>query len=179
MPALADPAGATASRDLVVTPDGVLRRHGRQWRCAVGRGGVRNGKREGDGATPAGRFPLRRLLYRPDRLPVPACALPAGPLAPDDGWCDDPADAAYNRPVKLPYGARHERLWRDDRLYDLIVVLGHNDDPVVPGHGSAAFLHVSGPEYPPTDGCVALALRDLLELLAAVSADDRLVVESR
>jgi L,D-peptidoglycan transpeptidase YkuD (ErfK/YbiS/YcfS/YnhG family) len=128
--------------------------------------------------TPAGRYPLRRVLYRADRLPTPTSALPVAALAPDDGWCDDPADAAYNRPVKLPYGGRHERLWRDDGLYDVIVVIGHNDDPVVPGRGSAVFLHVAGPGYPPTDGCVALALRDLLELLAAVSRDDHLVIES-
>jgi L,D-peptidoglycan transpeptidase YkuD (ErfK/YbiS/YcfS/YnhG family) len=179
MPALAKPISATASRDLVVTPDGVLRRHGRQWRCAVGRAGVLDEKREGDGATPAGRFPLRRVLYRADRLPTPTGVVPADRLAPDDGWCDDPTDAAYNRQVKLPYGGRHERLWRDDGLYDVIVVIGHNDDPVVPDHGSAVFLHVAGPGYPPTDGCVALALRDLLELLAAVSADDHLLVESR
>jgi len=179
MPALANPVAATIPHNLVVSPDGMLRRHAQQWRCAIGRGGVRSEKREGDGATPIGQFPLRRLLYRPDRLPAPVWALPADPLAPDDGWCDDPADAAYNRQVKLPHSGRHERLWRDDGIYNLIVVLGHNDDPVVPGHGSAVFLHVAGPEYPPTDGCVALALRDLLELLAAVSAADRLVVEPR
>src|SRR5262245_46992771 len=133
MPALANPISATVSRDLVVTPDGVLRRHGRQWRCAVGRGGVSGEKGEGDGATPAGRFPLRRVLYRADRLPAPVCVLPAAALAPEDGWCDELADAAYNRQVKLPYAARHERLWRDDGLYDVIVVIGHNDDPVVSG----------------------------------------------
>jgi L,D-peptidoglycan transpeptidase YkuD (ErfK/YbiS/YcfS/YnhG family) len=179
MPALANPISATILRDFVVTAEGVLRRHGRQWRCAVGRGGVRSEKREGDGATPAGRFPLRRLLYRADRLPAPTSVLPADPLAANDGWCDEPADAAYNRQVKLPYDGRHERLWRDDGLYDVIVVIGHNDDPVVPGRGSAVFLHVAGPGYPPTDGCVALALRDLLELLAAVSPSDHLLIEPR
>src|SRR5215831_7281675 len=126
MPALASPIGATVSCDLVMTPEDMLRRHGRKWRCAVGRGGVRNDKREGDGATPDGAFPLRRALYRADRLPAPICVLPAAPLAPDDGWCDDSADSAYNRTVKLPYGGRHERLWRDDGLYDVIVVIGHN-----------------------------------------------------
>jgi L,D-peptidoglycan transpeptidase YkuD (ErfK/YbiS/YcfS/YnhG family) len=165
-------------RDVVVTPAGVTFRAGRRVRCALGRGGIREGKREGDGATPVGRFPLRRVLYRPDRLPPPASRLPTAALTPDDGWCDDPADPRYNQPVRLPYAGRHERLWRDDGLYDVIVVIGHNDDPIVPGEGSAVFLHVAGPDYPPTEGCVALALADLLDLLATARPGDALRVKA-
>lgn len=135
------------------------------WRCAVGRGGARRDKREGDGATPVGRWPLRRVLYRPDRLEAPACALPVDPLKPDDGWCDAPDDPRYNRPVTLPYPARHERLWREDALYDIVVVLGHNDDPPRAAAGSAVFLHLATPDYGPTEGCVALAREDLLTYL--------------
>lgn len=138
---------------------------GAQYRCALGRGGVRLDKQEGDGATPIGCFPLRRVLYRADRLHAPVTALPVAPIEADDGWCDDPADPAYNRPVKLPRAGRHERLWRDDHLYDVVVVLGHNDDPPVPGKGSAIFLHVAHVDYRPTEGCVALALPDLLTVL--------------
>src|SRR5690554_2419769 len=119
--------------DLIVTPDGVARWGGRRFRCALGRAGIAAAKREGDGATPVGRFPMRRVLYRPDRGEAPATRLPIAPIAPDDGWCDDPGDPAYNRPVRLPYPARCETLWRADALYDVVVVLGHNDDPPVPG----------------------------------------------
>ena len=133
-------------------------------------------KVEGDGATPVGRFPLRRVLYRPDRGPAPDTALPVAPIGPDDGWCDDPRDPAYNRPVTLPHKGRHERLWRDDGLYDIIVVLGHNDDPVVRGAGSAVFLHVAAPDYGPTEGCVAVTNGDLRALLAACGPGDVLVV---
>lgn len=157
--------------DAIVTGDGVLRCAGRAWRCALGRGGIRSDKREGDGATPVGRFALRRLLYRSDRLATPLTALPVATIGPQDGWCDDPAHPAYNRPVTLPFAASHERLWRDDALYDVIVVLGHNDAPPVPGLGSAIFLHVARPDYGPTEGCVALALPDLLDLLAVVRTD--------
>ncbi len=116
--------------------------------------------------TPAGRFVFRRALYRADRLAAaPATALPRAALTPEDGWCDDPADPAYNQPVSLPYGARHERLWREDRLYDVIVVLGQNDAPVAPGLGSGIFLHVAAPGFTSTKGCVALALNDLLRVL--------------
>jgi L,D-peptidoglycan transpeptidase YkuD (ErfK/YbiS/YcfS/YnhG family) len=136
-----------------------------RWRCAVGRGAIGHDKREGDGVTPVGRWPLRRVLYRADRLGPPPCALPVAAIQPDDGWCDAPGDPAYNSPVKLPYGASHERLTREDRLYDLVVVLGHNDNPVIPGAGSAIFLHIARDDYGPTEGCVALALAHLLTVL--------------
>jgi L,D-peptidoglycan transpeptidase YkuD (ErfK/YbiS/YcfS/YnhG family) len=163
--------------DLIVSGSGVARwgRHG--LRCALGRAGLARDKREGDGATPIGAWPMRRLLYRADRAGPPKTGLPSRPIGPEDGWCDDPADPAYNRPVRLPYPGRHERLWRDDQIYDLVVVLGHNDDPVVPGAGSAIFLHLARPDYGPTEGCVALARPDLELILAEAATGDRVVVE--
>ncbi|RAI59712.1 hypothetical protein DOO78_08670 [Roseicella frigidaeris] len=148
-------------------PEGVLRLGRLAWRCALGRGGIRVDKREGDGATPVGLLPLRRLLYRADRVAPPACRVPVEPLSSQDGWCDDPGDAAYNQRVRLPHPARHEALWREDALYDLIGVLGWNDAPVVRGRGSAIFLHLARPDLAPTEGCVALAERDLRAALAA------------
>jgi L,D-peptidoglycan transpeptidase YkuD (ErfK/YbiS/YcfS/YnhG family) len=158
--------------------DGGFDLDGRRVRCALGPAGVTAAaaKREGDGKSPAGAWPLRRVLWRPDRRPAPDTALPAQPLALQDGWCDDPADPAYNRPVTLPYPASAERLWRDDDVYDLIVILGHNDDPVVPGAGSAVFLHLARPDYAPTQGCVALAARDLEDLLRQAMPGDALVI---
>lgn len=142
----------------------------------LGRGGVRGDKREGDGATPLGRFALRLVYWRADRVAEPLTALPKRPIRPQDGWCDDPADPAYNRPVASPYPARHEKLWRDDGVYDLILVIGHNDDPVVPGAGSAVFVHLTRPERTPTDGCVAFDAADLRRLLAAAAPGDFLTV---
>ena len=147
-------------------------------RCALGRSGIARDKREGDGATPAGAFALRRVLYRADREAPPQTTLPAGALDPADGWCDAPDDAAYNRPVRLPYPARAEALWRADGIYDLIVVLGHNDAPVLPGRGSAIFLHLAKPDFRPTEGCVALARADLLAVLAEADAASRVVVQA-
>ena len=139
---------------------------------------MRRDKHEGDGATPIGCWPMRRVLFRPDRVPPPDTALPVAALKPEDGWCDDPADPLYNRPVKLPYGARHERLWRDDEIYDVVVVLGHNDDPPRPQAGSAIFLHVARPDYAPTQGCVALAREHLLEVLRAAGPGSRVCVRA-
>jgi L,D-peptidoglycan transpeptidase YkuD (ErfK/YbiS/YcfS/YnhG family) len=153
--------------EATVHPDGRVVFRGWIFRAALGRGGVRADKREGDGATPAGLLPLRRVLYRADRVPIPACAVPREALAPADGWCDDPADAAYNCRIRLPHPARHEELWRDDALYDIIGVLGWNDDPVVRGRGSAIFLHLARPDHAPTEGCIALPASDLARVLAA------------
>ncbi len=143
----------------------------RTFPCAVGRGGVVGRKTEGDGATPAGCWPLRRVLFRADRLEAPRGGLPTQALTPHDGWCDDPADPAYNRPIIRPTPARHERLWRDDGIYDVIAVLGYNDDPPRPGAGSAIFLHVARAGFEPTEGCVALALADLLLVLGEASSE--------
>ena len=153
--------------EAVVHPDGRLLFAGRQMRAALGRGGVRIHKEEGDGATPAGVLPLRRVLYRADRVPIPRTAVPREPIAAEDGWCDDPANAAYNRQVRLPHDAHCEELWRSDPLYDIVGVLGWNDSPVERRRGSAIFLHAARPDYAPTEGCVALALADLQALLQA------------
>lgn len=145
--------------------------------CALGRGGLVADKREGDGGTPLGRFPLRRLFYRPDRETAPATGLPVLPLAADLGWCDDPADpSCYNRLVRLPFAASHERMWRDDHLYDLVVELGYNDAPPVPGRGSAIFLHLARPDWGPTEGCVAMRRDDLLTVLAAAGPESAIEI---
>lgn len=149
-----------------VAAPGILRFADMTCRAALGQGGIRADKQEGDGATPAALMPLRRVLYRADRLPPFAVQVPREPLAPADGWCDDVADAAYNCQIRLPHAARHEELWRNDQVYDVIGVLGWNDAPVMRGRGSAIFLHVARPDYAPTEGCVALSLPDLLALLA-------------
>ena len=162
--------------DLIVT--GAEARWGsRTMRCALGPTGIRADKREGDGATPAGRFPLRCLLYRPDRLPPPSAGDSGSSGRAVGGWCDAPEDPLYNRLVRLPYGASHERLWLVDAINDLILVIGHNDDPVRPGAGSAVFVHVARSDYAPTQGCVALAKEDLLAVVATAGPGDAVVVQ--
>jgi L,D-peptidoglycan transpeptidase YkuD (ErfK/YbiS/YcfS/YnhG family) len=147
-------------------------------RCVLGAAGVvpAADKREGDHASPAGIWPLRRVLYRPDREAAPETGLPVAALAQDDGWCDAPGDPAYNRPVKLPYPASAERLWRGDHVYDLIVILGHNDDPVVPGMGSAIFWHLAQPDWRATEGCIAVAREAMLAILKIAKTGDELEI---
>ena len=146
--------------------EGWLEAGGLRVPAVLGARGVVAHKQEGDGGTPAGVLALRRVLYRADRVMVPVCGVPRAPIAPEDGWCDAPFDERYNRAVTLPYGASAEALWREDPLYDLVGVLGHNDAPVVRGAGSAIFVHVAPAGGGPTAGCVGVAMEDLRRLLA-------------
>jgi L,D-peptidoglycan transpeptidase YkuD (ErfK/YbiS/YcfS/YnhG family) len=142
--------------------------------CALGKGGVTAFKREGDGATPRGRFALRRVwLRRTAGLRAPP-RLPVRRARPEDGWCDDPRHPRYNRPIRLPFAASCERMWRDDHLYDVVVEIGWNDRPAVRGRGSAIFMHLARPGCTPTEGCVALARRDMLRLLPKLSRRTRI-----
>ena len=147
--------------------DGTFTGNELSFRCAIGKGGmVGTGvKREGDGGSPLGIWPMRRLFYRADRLQRPQTGLACIALRPHDGWCDAPDHPLYNRPVALPFTASHETLWREDHVYELMVELGYNDDPVVAGRGSAIFFHLARETYAPTEGCIALARADMLQVL--------------
>lgn len=165
--------------DLIVSRngDGWQAAYGdKRWRCAIGRSGMRpaNEKVEGDGASPIGRWPIREVFYRADRIGKPVSPFPCRTIDRLDGWCDDPVHPDYNRQVKLPFAASHEEMWMEDDVYDIVVVLGHNDDPPVAGAGSAVFLHIARPNYSPTAGCAALSREDLLSFLAAAEPSTHL-----
>lgn len=147
---------------------------GYSYRCSIGKSGVVANKREGDGGTPLGSFPIRKIYYRPDRV-NPAelqTTIPVVPLTQRDAWCDDASSPFYNTLVQLPFKPRHETLWRDDHVYDIIVVLGYNDHPRVANKGSAIFLHIARKDYQPTEGCIAMSRSDLLHLISQLSQGD-------
>ena len=145
--------------------------------AACGRGGVRPDKREGDGATPEGRFALLPGYYRADRIALPPGGLAMTALQPTDAWVDDPADPRYNRLVSLPYPAHHEEMWREDGLYDLVVPIGYNTDPPVPGRGSAIFLHVARPDFTATAGCIAIPREILGGLLGLLGPGSMITIQ--
>lgn len=157
---------------LLVDPAGFVWVGDHRWPCALGRGGIIQHKSEGDGATPAGDWALGRVFYRPDRLSAPTTGLMTIALQEDWGWCDDPDHPDYNRLIVLPHGARHEDLWRKDGLYDVIVEILYNVDPIIPGKGSAIFMHIAKPDYAPTEGCIALSRDDLFALLRLCNEED-------
>jgi L,D-peptidoglycan transpeptidase YkuD (ErfK/YbiS/YcfS/YnhG family) len=143
---------------------------------ALGRSGIKANKWEGDGATPRGLFRPVRLWWRSDRLRRPATRLPIRPIRPDDGWCEDPDDRHYNRPIRLAEGKPGDRLRRDDQLYDLIIELDHNTRPRVARRGSAVFIHVARPGFEPTAGCVALRAPVLLRLLEQIGPKTEIAI---
>jgi L,D-peptidoglycan transpeptidase YkuD (ErfK/YbiS/YcfS/YnhG family) len=147
-------------------------------RAALGRASIKAAKREGDGATPAGRFHPVRLWWRADRLPRPRTLLPVRRIAAEDAWCENPKDRRYNRPFRRSANEPGDRLKRGDGLYDLIVEIDHNTRPRVAGHGSAVFIHVARTGFGPTAGCVALARGDLQRLVRRLSPKTRIIVHS-
>lgn len=140
--------------------------------CTIGRSGACLGtdKREGDGCTPLGIWPIRGVLLRPGKVEPAGIRLPWRWIRLNDGWSDDITDPAYNRPVRLPRPFSAESLIRSDDAYDVVVVLGHNDAQPVPGRGSAIFFHLS--EGRPTAGCVAVDRDDMLRLLPLLVPGD-------
>ena len=166
---------------MIVTVDTtakMLHADGRSISCSIGRSGAvaADAKREGDHMTPLGEWPIRAALFRPDRsAPPPGFALPWRWIRPDDGWCDDPADTGYNRPVRLPYPASAERMWRGDHAYDIVLILGHNDAPPVPGIGSAIFFHLTN-DRPFTEGCIAVGRTAIDALLPKITRESRMVI---
>jgi L,D-peptidoglycan transpeptidase YkuD (ErfK/YbiS/YcfS/YnhG family) len=143
---------------------------------ALGRSGIKANKREGDGSTPRGCFRLVRLWWRADRRPRPRTMLPVRRITPSDGWCEDPADRRYNRPVQVPEQSTADRLTRTDRLYDFIIEIDHNTRPRIAGRGSAVFVHIARENFGPTAGCVALEFASLRRLLGRLGPRTRIDV---
>lgn len=157
---------------------GWLSAGGKMLPVALGWGGIRALKREGDGGTPVGTFRPIRLWWRADRLQRPRTFLPMRRIAPDDAWCEDPADRRYNRPFKRSANEPGDRLRRQDSLYDLIIEIDHNTRPRVAGLGSAVFVHVARDAFGPTAGCVALRRDDMRRLLARIGRRTRIIIHS-
>ncbi|MDN5927494.1 MAG: hypothetical protein L0I29_10505 [Hyphomicrobiales bacterium] len=156
--------------------EGLLSVEGMVFRCALGKAGISAFKREGDGATPLGRLRLLGAYIRNERHPIRRSGLVFAPIRADTGWCDAPGDANYNRPVRLPFRAGHEKMLRGDRLYDFCIVLDWNIHPRRRNGGSAIFMHLARPGFLPTEGCIAVERRVMLRLLPHLSRKTVLTV---
>lgn len=177
-----DKANSNSSRVILVRAAAGDRRRG--WLTvdgqtvpvALGRGGIKADKREGDGGTPRGSFRPRRLWWRADRHPRPRTALPVRAIRPEDAWCENPRSRHYNRPVRLERDQAADRLRRGDHLYDFIIEIDHNTAPRVRGRGSAVFLHLARPDFSPTAGCVSMAKSAMLRLLERIGPQTQIVI---
>jgi L,D-peptidoglycan transpeptidase YkuD (ErfK/YbiS/YcfS/YnhG family) len=145
-------------------------------KVAIGRGGIKANKREGDGATPTGRFRLVRLWWRADRMPRPQTKLPVRQITAADGWCEDPSDRRYNRPIRMSPGQPGDRLRRSDALYDLVIEIDHNRRPRIAGRGSAVFIHLARSDMSPTAGCISMPAATLRQILAHLGPNTTITI---
>ena len=143
---------------------------------ALGRGGIRANKREGDGGTPKGTFRPRQLWWRADRHPRPRTFLPVRAIRPEDAWCEDPQSRHYNQPMRLDRNHSGDRLKRDDHLYDFIIEIDHNSSPRIAGRGSAVFLHLARADFAPTAGCVSMTKGTMLRLLQRLGPQTKIMI---
>lgn len=162
---------------MIIVSGNTIIANGKNYKCAIGKNGFAANKIEGDNKTPIGEFYLREVFYRADKISAPQTKLKTTATQKNFGWCDDVNSAEYNKFITLPHPARHENLWREDNLYDIVVVIGYNDSPPIKGKGSAIFMHIAKPEYQGTEGCIALEKNDLLEILQNTNNQTKLKIK--
>ena len=159
---------------IIVKKTGYLKYKNFKFRCALGKGGIKKKVKEGDNITPKGIFKIIKIYYRPDKINKIITSIKKIKIKKNMGWCDDPSSSYYNKQVKLPSKYNHERLYRKDNLYDLILVLNYNTDPIIKNKGSAIFLHIAKKKYQPTKGCVALKKQDLIQLTSIIKKNTKI-----
>jgi L,D-peptidoglycan transpeptidase YkuD (ErfK/YbiS/YcfS/YnhG family) len=159
---------------IIVKKTGYLKYKNFKFRCALGKGGIKKKVKEGDNITPKGIFKIIKIYYRPDKINKIISSIKKIKIKKNMGWCDDPSSSYYNKQVKLPSKYNHERLYRKDNLYDLILVLNYNTNPIIKNKGSAIFLHIAKKKYQPTKGCVALKKQDLIQLTSIIKKNTKI-----
>ena len=148
-----------------------------KYRCAIGKSGFTTNKREGDGCTPIGTYKINEILYRNDKIKKINTNIKTRKIQLTDGWCDDPKHILYNQMIRFPFDHTAEHLYRNDNLYDILCVLNHNQNPIVPEMGSAIFIHIAKKSYAPTEGCIALKQVELLDIISAINKDTKIVID--
>ena len=149
---------------------------GDRFQCSIGRSGFSKNKREGDGFTPIGSFYIENIYYRSDRINNLDSKINKNIIHESHGWCDDPSQKEYNQLVQFPFNFSAEKLYRNDSLYDVVGVLNYNNNPIMPGLGSAIFIHIAKDDYGPTEGCIALKQEDLLYLLSLIDNKTKIIL---
>jgi len=159
---------------IIVKKSGYLKYKNFKFRCALGKGGIKQKGREGDFITPKGKFKLIKIYYRSDRIKKINSTLKTIKIKKNMGWCDDVSSNYYNKQIKISKKIGHEKLHRKDNLYDIIVVLNYNLNPIIKGKGSAIFLHVAKKNYNKTHGCIALKKNELLSLISKIKKNTQI-----
>jgi L,D-peptidoglycan transpeptidase YkuD (ErfK/YbiS/YcfS/YnhG family) len=153
---------------IVVKAPGNIKYKKLRFRCSIGKAGIKKKIKEGDNITPKGKFKILKIYYRSDRIKKFSTNIEIIKIKKNMGWCDDPKSSLYNKEIKLPFNFSHEKLYRKDHLYDLILVLNYNINPIKKNKGSAIFFHIANKSYKKTKGCVALKKFDLINLISKI-----------
>jgi L,D-peptidoglycan transpeptidase YkuD (ErfK/YbiS/YcfS/YnhG family) len=160
---------------IIVKKSGYLKYKKFEFRCALGKAGIKNKTKEGDNITPKGTYKVIKLFYRTDKISKIKTILKKFKIKKNMGWCDDPRSKFYNKEIKLPSLYTHEKLYRKDNIYDLVVVLNYNFKPIIKNKGSAIFIHVTN-KYKSTQGCIALKKEDLIKLLSVIKKNTKIKI---
>ena len=161
---------------IIVKKSGYLKYKNLKFQCVLGKAGIKNKKTEGDKITPKGIFEIIKMYYRADKIKDIKTSIKKIKIKKNMGWCDDPNSRFYNKQIRLPTKVGHEKLFRNDDLYDLILVLNYNINPIIKNKGSAIFLHVSTKNLHSTKGCIAIKKKNLITLLAAIKKNTKIKV---
>jgi len=161
---------------IIVKKSGYLKYKNFKYRCALGKAGVNKKIKEGDNITPKGVFKITKIYYRADKIKIIKTNIKKIKITKNMGWCDDPASQFYNQQIKLPSKFRHEKLYRNDNLYDLIAVINYNTNPIIKNKGSAIFMHVSNNYYKKTKGCIALKKKHLIKILQEIKKNTKIKI---
>ena len=161
---------------IIINKSRYLKYKNLKFRCALGKGGIKIKKREGDNITPKGSYKIVKVYYRKDRIKKIYTRITCNNIKRDMGWCDDPKSKKYNKLIKLPTQYNHEKLYRKDNIYDLILVLNYNMRPVIKNKGSAIFIHVANKNYKPTQGCISLKKQDLTKILSLLTKKTKVLI---
>jgi L,D-peptidoglycan transpeptidase YkuD (ErfK/YbiS/YcfS/YnhG family) len=161
---------------IIVKKSGYLKYKNLKFRCALGKAGIKKKEKEGDNVTPKGIFKITRLYYRPGRIQNITTTLKKIKIEKNMGWCDDPDSNFYNKQISLPNKFGHEKLYRNDNLYDLILIINYNTSPIIKNKGSAIFIHIAKKNYKKTKGCIALKKKDLIELISKIKKNTKIKI---
>ena len=162
---------------IIVKKSGYLKYKNLKFRCALGKAGINTKIIEGDNVTPEGIFKIIKIYYRPDKIRKIKTLIKKIKISKNMGWCDDPKSRFYNQQIKLPTKYSHEKLYRNDNLYDLIVVLNYNIDPIIKNKGSAIFLHIAKKSYQKTKGCIALKKEHLIKIISRIKKNTKIKIK--
>ena len=148
-----------------------------KFKCALGKAGIRKKKKEGDNITPKGIYKIIKIYYRDDRIKKISSKFKLIKITKNMGWCDDPKSKKYNQLIKLPTRYSHEKFFKNDNSYDLIIILNYNINPIIKNKGSAIFIHIAKKKYKSTAGCIALKKNDLLKLIKIIDTNTKIFIK--